>query len=257
MSKSVTVRCECCRCSPKPECPEGTFPFETGRDEDDCPIYVCCVNPDECSEGYQRKQIDTYEDGCPVYVCCPNPPECSGGETPVVDGIDSDGCDIYRCCNDPPSCGFVDPEGDPCQLFGKRVTTTIVDVQESINVGCDPSTFTYIYVEENSSIYSETITTEICGEPTTTDQSGTSNSSFEGGSCNPDGSKGPIITGFYCTSTLTNDGWVGFLNGETINSPCIAGDSGTTTVTYSDPIERCCDGYAPIGPNCECVYIGG
>lgn len=104
MSKSVTVPCECCRCSPKPECPEGTFLFETGRDEDDCPIYICCENPDECSEGYQRKQIDTYEDGCPVYVCCPNPPECSSGETLVDTGEDEYGCRIYECRSTDAEC---------------------------------------------------------------------------------------------------------------------------------------------------------
>lgn len=168
-------------------------------------------------------------------------------------------CDCCENCPPEPECPnfvdfLVDPEGDPCQLFGGRVTTTIVDRYISLDSPCDPENGDNIYRAGYVSIYSTTTTTESCEQPTTTNQSGSSSYYIEYGGC---GEGGGFFFSDSCSSTLTNDGWRGFINGEPMTSPCLLGVGGTTTVTYSDPIERCCDGYAPVGPDCECVYTGG
>jgi hypothetical protein len=142
-----------------------------------------------------------------------------------------------------PSCGFTDPDGDPCQLFSTRTTTTVISGTETYSASCGNGNF---YSVSGGASVSATITeTATCGEATVTNKTGSSSASLTAIDCY----SGFVHVDSSCESTLTNDGWSN-------NGPCIAGES-ETTVSYSNPIDRCCDGYAPVGPYCQCEYIGG
>jgi hypothetical protein len=166
-----------------------------------------------------------------------------------------------------PSCGFVDPDGDPCQLFGTRVTTTTQSAFRKFDLSCIDEEGEWITGYESKGTFSMNatiITTDTCeggSIQTSTQQSGSSNESTTTYFC-PD--EDMVFGTSSCFSTLTNDGWSGTLTrmflfereNYTISTPCIEPTETTTTVTYSNPIDRCCDGYAPVGPYCQCEYIG-
>ena len=159
-------------------------------------------------------------------------PEQSGGG-----GGGGGGCD-----------GFTDPEDtSECPTrYSTRITTTIVDIQVSLNSPCDIENGTTVYTAGNASIYTTTTTTESCGQPTTTNQSGSSSSYITYGDCYGGGE--PFFSDS-CSSTLTNDGWRGFFSGSPFNAPCMQGNGGTTTVTYSGPIS---DEEETFTPDLEC-----
>ena len=163
-------------------------------------------------------------------------------------------------CEHPTPCGFVDPEGDPCQVFGTRVTTTTQYGSFSNSFSCDEGGLSG---SSSGSINATIVTTETCEGGSiisTTEQSGSSSGSASYNFCDENST---FFGSYSCNSTLTNDGWSGsssntLIEGPAlINTPCIEPTVTNTTFAYSNPIERCCDGYAPVGPNCECVYIGG
>jgi hypothetical protein len=166
-------------------------------------------------------------------------PEQSGGG-----GEDSGGgeCD-----------GFTDPEDtSECPVrYSTRVTTTTLDDSASISVACDPAGGIYVSANGSRFIYYTIITTETCGQPSTTTQSGSSGLTFKARSCGSDF----VIADDSCSSTLTNDGWVGEFDGNRIDGPCYnAVESPTTTVTYSGPISDEEETLTP-DPECEAKQI--
>jgi hypothetical protein len=150
----------------------------------------------------------------------------------------------------PTPCSFTDPEGDPCQLFGTRITTTTQSAFRTFDLSCideEGESTSGFDSKGTSSMNATIITTDTCeggSIQTSTQQSGSSNSSSLVYFC-PD--EDAVIGTSSCSSTLTNDGWSGSIRetyevyGDdteiyTISTPCIEPTETTTTVTYSNPI---------------------
>jgi hypothetical protein len=131
-------------------------------------------------------------------------------------------------------CEYTDPEDtSECPVrYSTRVTTTTVDDSTSTSGECDLAKGILFSFEDSRFINYTITTTETCGQPPTTTQSGSSGRTSSSTNC----VTGFIVNPVSCSSTLTKDGWKGDLNGDLISGPCYDGGDPTTTVTYSDPI---------------------
>jgi hypothetical protein len=147
--------------------------------------------------------------------------------------------------------GYTDPEDtSECPVrYSIRVTTTTVDDSISTSEECDPAKGILFSFEEFRFINYTITTTETCGQPSTTTQSGLSGIT----SASTDCVSGFIVNPVSCSSSLTNDGWKGELNGDPISGPCYEGGDPTTTVTYSSPISDE-ETFTP-DPECEAEQI--